>query len=292
MSPIVSRRRRNEPAGHDEAHPGHGRKLGDERVDDCLGGAEEHPAGLRLQGRDPGQDRRLTLLGEAAHVPEPAGLCRVPQVLEVLDAERLVEDPHRPRPDARHPQQLDERRRHLGPEAVVERHVARRDQLRDLVADGRADTLDPGPVARAVGRRDVGRRVRDRVGRPVIRDGLEDQLALDLEHVADLVEDPRENAVGQLAPGPARLGVRVRGSAGSTWASVSSASAASSGGHGNSEGMPRMVAAGGRVRPMLRRQPRGRGRPVSRGRAPGRPGPPDRGSTGPSRGRRRNRSTR
>ena len=35
----------------------------------------------------------------------------------------------------------------------------------------------------------------------MVGDGLEDELALDLEHVADLVEDPGEVAVGQLAIG-------------------------------------------------------------------------------------------
>ena len=52
----------------------------------------------------------------------------------------------------------------------------------------------PGPV----GRDEVDRAAPDGVGRAVVGDGLEDELALDLEHVADLVEDPGEVAVGQV----------------------------------------------------------------------------------------------
>ena len=37
----------------------------------------------------------------------------------------------------------------------------------------------------------------DRVGRAVIGDRLEDQLTLDFEHVADLVENPRQLTVRQ-----------------------------------------------------------------------------------------------
>ena len=38
----------------------------------------------------------------------------------------------------------------------------------------------------------------DGVGRAVVGDRLEDELALEFEDVADLVEDPREVAVGQV----------------------------------------------------------------------------------------------
>ena len=54
---------------------------------------------------------------------------------------------------------------------------------------------------------------RDRVGRPVVGDGLELDLALDLEDVADLVEDPREVAVGHRAArrsSPSAVGVGRR----------------------------------------------------------------------------------
>ena len=101
-------------------------------------------------------------------------------------------------PEARDAQELDEARRHLGPEPVVEGHVAGRGELADLVADGLADARDRRRVARAIGRHEVDRAAPDGVGRAVVGDGLEHELALDLEHVADLVEDPGEVAVGQL----------------------------------------------------------------------------------------------
>ena len=55
-----------------------------------------------------------------------------------------------------------------------------------------------GGVAGPVGRHEVDRAAPDGVGRAVVGDGLEDELALDLEHVADVVEDPGEVAVGQV----------------------------------------------------------------------------------------------
>ena len=56
------------------------------------------------------------------------------------------------------------------------------------------------PVARGVGGGDVERRPGDRVGGAMVGDGLELDLALDLEDVADLVEDPGEVAVGRRPP--------------------------------------------------------------------------------------------
>ena len=53
-------------------------------------------------------------------------------------------------------------------------------------------------IAGAVGRHEVDRAAPDGVGGAVVGDGLEDELALELEHVADLVEDPGEVAVGQV----------------------------------------------------------------------------------------------
>jgi hypothetical protein len=76
--------------------------------------------------------------------------------------------------------------------------VAGRHELGDLVADRLADAGDLGRVAGTVGGDQVDGAAPDRVGRPVVGDRLERDLALDLEDVADLVEDPGEVAVGQL----------------------------------------------------------------------------------------------
>ena len=93
------------------------------------------------------------------------------------------------RPDTGHREQLDEAGRHLGTQSVVERHAARRRELDDLVADRAADPRDRPSVAGGVRGRHVEGRTRDRVGGPVVGLHLEDELAPDLEHVADLVED-------------------------------------------------------------------------------------------------------
>ena len=100
--------------------------------------------------------------------------------------------------EARDAQEVDEPGRDLGLEPLVEGHAAGRRELGDLVADGRAHPGDPRRGAAAVRRDEVDRAAPDGVRRAVVRDGLEDELALDLEHVADLVEDPGEVAVGQL----------------------------------------------------------------------------------------------
>ena len=130
--------------------------------------------------------------------PEPAGLGGLAQVVDGLDAELGVELADGLGAEARDAQQLDEARRDLGAEPVVVGHVAGRRELLDLVADRLADARDLGRLAGPVGRHEVDRAAADGVGRAVVGDRLEDELALDLEHVADLVEDPGEVAVGQV----------------------------------------------------------------------------------------------
>ena len=130
-------------------------------------------------------------------------------------AELGVELADRLRTEPRDLEHLDEGRRDLRPQLVVDGHVAGRDELADLVADGLADARDRRRVARPIRRHEVDRAAPDRVGRAVVGDGLEHELALELEHVADLVEDPGEVAVGQfdglggLAAAAARLTARA-----------------------------------------------------------------------------------
>jgi hypothetical protein len=76
--------------------------------------------------------------------------------------------------------------------------VARRHELADLLADRRTDARDLRRVAAPVPLGHVLGRVGDGVGRAVVGHRLVDQLSLDLEHVADLVEDPRQDAVRQV----------------------------------------------------------------------------------------------
>ena len=147
-----------------------------------------------------------------------------------------------------------------------------------------------GGSPRSIGRDEIDRAAADRVRRPVVGDRLERDLALDLEDVADLVEDPGEVAVGQVGRlvgedvgrrlvgivvarlGPAAAGrrsrPRPRGASGDGGAV----------GDGRSLGIAAMVARGpcgsvaerGRSRELRRRRP-GRDRRAWRRRARDRP---------------------
>ena len=214
-SPIDSRRRRNEPAGVRPTNPGvpsrvtsrpstssaaRSRSIRDELVPMrampsriCASVLPERP---RIVRRRP----RLAAACEIVHRGDP---------------ELLVELADRLGPDARDLQDLDETRRDLGGELIVVGHVAGRGQLIDLVADGRPDAGQAGRLARAVRGDEVDRAAFDDVGRPVVGDGLEHEFALDLEHVADVVEDPPEIGVRQVGgvvgpSGASWIGARLR----------------------------------------------------------------------------------
>ena len=105
------------------------------------------------------------------------------------------------RPDAGDVHDLDERRRDLCTQPVVVGHPARRRELEDLVADRGTYPGDAWRLACPVGGDEVDRAATDGVGRPVVGDGLEAELAVDLEHVADVMEDPRQVAVRQAPVG-------------------------------------------------------------------------------------------
>ncbi len=122
-----------------------------------------------------------------------------PQVLHRLDPELAIDLADGLGAKTGEPQQLDEAGRHLRREPIVERQVPGRRELGDLVADRGADARDAWRGPRSVRGDEVDGTPSDRVGRPVVRDGLEDELALDLQHVADVMEDPREIAVRQVA---------------------------------------------------------------------------------------------
>ena len=215
-SPIVSLRRRNEPAGSIERRPGAPSRPATIGVDQLLGlRQQEPPRRPALERLDPGEDLLLGLLREALEAAERARLGRLAEVLERLDVELLVDEADGLRPEAGDREQLDEARRDLRAEPLVVGHVAGRDELRDLVADRLADARDLRRVAGPVGRDEVDRAAADRVGGAVVGDRLERDLALDLEHVADLVEDPREVAVRQVAGGAPGRPLRRRPS--SSW---------------------------------------------------------------------------
>ena len=159
---------------------------------------QPHPVEPVVEPGDALEHERLGPGGHPADRPQPALLGGQPQVGHRLDAELGVELADRLGAEARDLEDLDEARRHFRPEPVVDRHVAGRGDLADLVRDGLADARGGRRVAGPIGRHEVDRAAPDGVGGAVVGDGLEDELTLELEHVADLVEDPGEVAVGQV----------------------------------------------------------------------------------------------
>ena len=145
----------------------------------------------------PARTPLLGLLGHALETPQSAGLGCPPEIVEGLDAQLLVQLPDGPWPDAGDLEQRHEARRHLLAELLVEREAPGPGQLLDLPGDRLAHAGDARRLAVEVRAGDVDRRVGDRVGGLVVGDGLVDELALDLEHVADLVEDAGQLAVGE-----------------------------------------------------------------------------------------------
>ncbi len=198
-SPIDSLRRRNEPAGSMRQHAGRRRQRRHEAGHQLLGTVEPHPVEPLIELGDALQDERLGPWRHPAQAAQAPALGRGAEVVDRLDAEIRVELADGLGSEPRDPQQLDEARRDLGTEPVVVGHVAGRDELADLVADRLADARDRRRVARAVGRHEVDRAAPDGVGGSVVGDGLEHELALQLEHVADGVEDAGEVAVGQVS---------------------------------------------------------------------------------------------
>ena len=145
----------------------------------------------------PGENLLLGLLRHSSQAAQRSGLSGPPEILQGLDAQLLVKLLDRPGTDAGNLQQRHQARRYLIAQTVVEGEAAGPGQLVDLRGDRVADAGDAGRIALAVGSRDLDRRVGDRVGGPMVGDGLEDELALDLEHVADLVEDAGQLAIGE-----------------------------------------------------------------------------------------------
>ncbi len=183
----------------DRADAGRARQRLDEAEDGGFRPVEQHPLRRRLEAADAVEDQGLGPVAQALERADAAPLRRDAEVVDGDDPQLDPDLADRAWSETRDAQQLDERRRDLGDELVVVGHPAGRDELRDLVADRGADTGDLGRVTRAIGGDEIDRAASDRVRRAVVRDGLEPELALDLEHVADVVEDPSEIPVREVA---------------------------------------------------------------------------------------------
>ena len=182
----------------DGRHPRDRREARAEGEDVLLGAVEEQARGPREEPLDPLEDQLLRPLREPADRANAACPRRDFQIAERQDAELVVELLDRLRPEARDLEDLDEARRHLFAEPLEIGHPARRDELGDLVGDRLADARDLRRRPVPEGDDEVDRAPTDGIGRPVVGDRLEGELALDLEDVADLVEDSGEVTVGQV----------------------------------------------------------------------------------------------
>ena len=95
-------------------------------------------------------------------------------------------------PDAGDAQDLEQAVGDLGTEPVVVGEPAGLGELGQLLVQRGSGTGDLRRLTALEERRDVVRVALDRIGHPAVGHGLVDDLAEDLEHVADLVEDPRQ----------------------------------------------------------------------------------------------------
>ena len=100
--------------------------------------------------------------------------------------------PHGLRSDARNAQHVEQAIRDLGAQPLVVLEVSRLAELRQLRGQRRSGPRDLRWLASAIERGDVIRVALDDVGHPAVGHRLVDDLSEDLEHVTDLVEDPRE----------------------------------------------------------------------------------------------------
>ncbi len=117
------------------------------------------------------------------------GLGRGPEVGQALDLQRLVQDLDLLGPQARHPQQGEDSRRHRLAELVVGGQLPGGRKLDDLREHRLADSRHLRQAAVGDHLREVGRQAPERLGRVVIGPAAKRVLALDLENRPHLIEN-------------------------------------------------------------------------------------------------------
>src|SRR5688500_12390950 len=179
---------------------------------------EEQPAFTPLETLDALQDHRLGSRGQAAHVANTLRLGGSAQLVQGLHAQLRVQLANRLRSEAVQVEHLQEAGRELGEELLAVLRSGGRRELGELVRDRLSHARDVGRSPFPVRPRDLDRVAPNGVGGAVVRHGLEPDLALDLQQVADVVEDLCELTVRQerdlaglpdRAPLPVRLGRRL-----------------------------------------------------------------------------------
>src|SRR5438034_3791570 len=114
---------------------------------------------------------------------------RVLELVDRRDLQVVVDDPGRRGPDAWDAEQRDETRWHRGLQLLVAKRCAGAHELDDRVLDRWTDLRDLAQTILLHQRRDRLTQVADRARHRPIGDGAEDVLALQLEKIADLIED-------------------------------------------------------------------------------------------------------
>ena len=112
-----------------------------------------------------GEDALLFLRAESAHPGDPALLCGLLQLGEVLDAELVVDPAGCLRPEAGHPRHLHQGRRELGLQLVRGWDAAGLDQRLDLLRERLPDRGQLGEAALIGELLDRDRALRDGAGR-------------------------------------------------------------------------------------------------------------------------------
>ena len=209
------------PGGLDAPHAPHVPQPREEIGDERIGVMDEQARARSSDPRDALQDVLLGPLREPLHVAEAAGLGGRAQPVQRVDPERLVKQTDRPWADAGDAEHLEHAIGDLGAQPLVVLEPAGLGKLGQLRGQRLAGAGNLGRLTALEERRDVVGVALDRIGHPTVGDRLVDDLAEDLEHVADLVEDPRQLrvadhrvAAARHAPWPrhrAILGVRTTG---------------------------------------------------------------------------------
>jgi hypothetical protein len=168
---------------------------GRQRVAELVAGAP------LLEPLDLLEDVLLGPIAKARHVAEAVRPSRVFQLGQVADAELLEDDPRLAGPQARHLEQLDQAGRELAAQPLDVLERAGRQELADLLLERLADPLDAAQPLFGVKPLDRLAQALDPTGGVAVGVDSEPLLALDLEEIPDLLEQPRHVPV----PPPLRL---------------------------------------------------------------------------------------
>ncbi len=160
-----------------------------------VGVMNQHPVVDASHPRDAVEDVRLGPLRQPLDLPQASFLRRRAQRLHGIDAQLHLEQADGLRTDAGDSEDLQQAVGDLRAQPLVVLEPAGLGQLGELGRQCGARAGDLRRLAASIERCHVVRVALDDIGDPTVGNRLVDHLAQDLEHVADLVEDPRELGV-------------------------------------------------------------------------------------------------